>query len=155
MGKDSLNTASRGDYRTDAAWEVGNGYHADRCSECALWVAPSAYRNEGHRSERGVALRRRHAARSPCPHAVELGKGQETDLAAALMSGHGTALVAWQHEEIPTIVAHLGSVTPLPPPQWSADRFDVVWVFARTVAGWTFRQVPQLLLAGDRADVIL
>jgi len=71
------------------------------------------------------------------------------------MSGHGTALVAWQHEEIPTIVAHLGSVTPLPPPQWSADRFDVVWVFARTGAGWTFRQVPQLLLAGDRADVIL
>ena len=117
----------------------------------AIWAA-SPRGDLGQRPEQTVVPL---AARLGLSVNTRFGKGQEIDLAAALMSGHGAALVAWQHEEIPTIIAHLGSITPLPPPQWSADRFDVVWVFARTSVGWTFSQVPQLLLAGDRADVML
>jgi hypothetical protein len=37
---------------------------------------------------------------------------------------------------------------------WPLDRFDLVWVFDRRDSTWTFTQVPQLLLAGDRPDVI-
>lgn len=84
---------------------------------------------------------------------IRFGKGQESDLAAALLGGHGVALVAWQHGEIPIIVAHLGSITPSPPTTWPGERFDLVWVFTRTDAGWTFGQVPQRLLAGDRAEI--
>ena len=28
-------------------------------------------------------------------------------------------------------------------------RFDMVWVFDRQASGWTFSQVPQMVLAGD------
>ena len=39
-----------------------------------------------------------------------------------------------------------------------ADRFDLVWVFdivgSDPPTGWTFTQVPQLLLAGDLNTVI-
>jgi hypothetical protein len=40
------------------------------------------------------------------------------------------------------------------PQYWPLDRFDLVWVFDRLDGNWTFTQVPQLLLAGDRPDVI-
>jgi len=45
--------------------------------------------------------------------------------------GQEVALVAWQHEEISTIVAHLGEITPLPPPTWPGERLNLVWVFKR------------------------
>jgi len=39
---------------------------------------------------------------------------------------------------------------------WPDDRFDIVWVFEPGSSGdsWRLRQVPQLLLAGDRAEPI-
>jgi len=39
------------------------------------------------------------------------------------------------------------------PQTWPDDRFDLVWVFepAPTPGGFRLHQVPQLLLAGDRA----
>ncbi len=41
------------------------------------------------------------------------------------------------------------------PQQWRDDRFDLVWVFDLDPSGrYRFSQVPQLLLAGDRPDVI-
>ncbi len=40
------------------------------------------------------------------------------------------------------------------PQTWPDDRFDIVWVFERADGGWSFTQVPQLLLAGDSVDVI-
>jgi hypothetical protein len=42
------------------------------------------------------------------------------------------------------------------PQIWPDDRFDLVWVFepGSTGGSWRLRQVPQLLLAGDRAEPI-
>jgi hypothetical protein len=40
------------------------------------------------------------------------------------------------------------------PRDWPDDRFDVVWLFDRTDTGWSFSQLPQLLLSGDSADPI-
>jgi hypothetical protein len=48
----------------------------------------------------------------------------------------------------------LGPVTPEPPPIWPDDRFDLVWTFTNTADGWTFAQVPQLIMRGDLPDPI-
>ncbi|MFF7636081.1 hypothetical protein ACFZB9_23480 [Kitasatospora sp. NPDC008050] len=81
-------------------------------------------------------------------------KGNEAGLAAALLATSGPQLVAWEHESIAAILAHLGTITPAPPAHWPDTRFDVVWVLTADGAGWTFTQVPQLLLAGDSPDPI-
>jgi hypothetical protein len=80
--------------------------------------------------------------------------GEEAKLGAELRKRTGATLLAWEHGTIPEIVAHLGAVDPAPPKQWPDSRFDVVWALTRAGAGWTFHQVPQLLLAGDSPDPI-
>lgn len=96
------------------------------------------------------------------PLAAKLGKtvntsyakGDTAGVAAAVAKRSGTTLVSWEHSEIPDIAAHLGAVSPTPPSTWPDERFDVVWVFARSGSGWSFTQVPQLLLSGDKSDPI-
>jgi hypothetical protein len=87
-------------------------------------------------------------------------EGQEKELAADVLTQSGVVLVAWQHEEIPTIAKHIvGANPPLPPypKKWPSNRFDVVWVFwppTPPSTPWNFAQVPQQLLAGDTDTVI-
>jgi TQXA domain-containing protein len=69
---------------------------------------------------------------------------------AAIAPLTGATLVCWEHKLLPRIVEGLGPVSPTPPTVWPDDRFDLVWVFTRSGAGWIFSQVPQLLLEGDR-----
>jgi len=62
-------------------------------------------------------------------------------------------LVCWRHDELPKLGKAIlpdGTV----PRAWPEDRYDVTWVFRRDGDRWKLLQVPQLLLAGDRADVI-
>jgi broad specificity phosphatase PhoE len=81
-------------------------------------------------------------------------EGQERELVQKVIAAHGTALIAWKHNTMHVIAnAILGNKTSAPQ-YWPLDRFDVVWVFDRRDGTWTFTQVPQLLLAGDRPDVI-
>lgn len=81
-------------------------------------------------------------------------KGAETQLASALAEAGGIVLAAWEHQDIPTIAAAIFPGGPFPS-SWPGDRFDIVWVFDRAAGGgWTFSQVPQLLLAGDLPSVI-
>jgi hypothetical protein len=68
----------------------------------------------------------------------------------------GTVLICWQREYLPQIAAHiLGNKTRVPQ-VWPEDRFDLVWVFDRdgSLDRFTFNQVPQRLLKGDRATPI-
>jgi len=60
-------------------------------------------------------------------------------------------LICWDHEKISDIASALHPVTPSPPAAWPGDRFDIVWTFKPDSTGWTFAQIPQLLLAGDSA----
>jgi len=64
--------------------------------------------------------------------------------------------LCWEHERIP----HIGRRIPLSaknttpvPDSWDEKCFDVVWVFDRVEDGYMFSQIPQKLLAGDRAAV--
>ncbi len=82
------------------------------------------------------------------------GKGQEAELVAALAAAHGPVLIGWEHENIEAIIDAMGTITPAPPKTWPGDRFDVVYVFHRDGAGWSFTQVPQMMLAGDTTTPI-
>ncbi|MGH6856364.1 MAG: histidine phosphatase family protein [Methylocella sp.] len=81
-------------------------------------------------------------------------EGQEEELVQKAIAARGTVLIAWKHNNMHLIAnAILGNKTSAPQ-YWPLDRFDLVWVFDRRGNSWTFMQVPQLLLAGDRPDVI-
>jgi hypothetical protein len=90
------------------------------------------------------------------------------DLVDAVLAATGTALISWQHEDIPTIARTIAdksnlpvipiSPSPWPPPEWPGKRFDLVWVLDLIgddpPTSWTFTQIPQLLLPGDSVEVI-
>jgi hypothetical protein len=84
------------------------------------------------------------------------GKSQETDLATAAKAAaaNGAVLIAWQHQDIPTIVdAIAGAGTS--PAKWPGDRFDIVFVLdSKDGTMWKLKQVPQMLLAGDSETLI-
>jgi len=81
-------------------------------------------------------------------------EGEEAAMVASLSGLSGPTLVCWEHTGIPTIISHLGRVTPPPPPSWPDSVFDIVFVFTRSGNGWNFTQVPQELLAGDSTTPI-
>jgi broad specificity phosphatase PhoE len=78
---------------------------------------------------------------------------QEDELVRDVLGRGGVVLISWEHKRIPKIAnAVLGKDVA---PAWPDDRYDVVWLFDLQPDGsYAFRQVPQLLLAGDRADTI-
>jgi hypothetical protein len=75
-------------------------------------------------------------------------------LVAAIRACAGHVLVAWEHKRIPLIANQLVGGPAGVPQVWPDERFDLVWVFEPTTGAATYRlrQVPQLLLAGDRAE---
>jgi hypothetical protein len=78
-------------------------------------------------------------------------------LVAAMLACDGDVLVAWEHKRIPLIANRLVSDLSTVPQVWPDDRYDIVWVL-EPVGGrpstFRLRQVPELLLAGDRSDPI-
>lgn len=82
-------------------------------------------------------------------------KGDETSMVNAALAQTGIVLICWQHEDIPGIANQIVGNSTTVPQTWPGDRFDIVWVFTPNGSGgFTFSQVPQLLLAGDSADPI-
>lgn len=81
-------------------------------------------------------------------------KDDYATMLTAAMACDGAVLIAWQHDDIPAmgqiILGDGGTV----PQKWPGDRFDLVWVFTAQSGGYSFVQVPQLLLAGDQATTI-
>lgn len=80
-------------------------------------------------------------------------KGDEAAMMRSLLERSGVVLLCWAHEAIPSALAALPGAPSTPAP-WPDDRFDMIWVFDRAGDGWRFTQVPQMLLAGDRAEPI-
>jgi broad specificity phosphatase PhoE len=81
------------------------------------------------------------------------GRHEIDGLLDAVERAPGVALISWTHRTINRIAERLLGGQDVPGP-WPDERFDVVWVFARAGAGWRLAQVPQMLLAGDRAEGI-
>ena len=93
----------------------------------------------------GIAIDTRHA------------DGEEDAVAATALAAASPVLIAWHHHHIVSLARKIGGSAIGCPRHWPDDRFDMVWVLDRSADGapWTFAQVPQRLLAGDRADVVV
>lgn len=79
-------------------------------------------------------------------------KDEVHELVGAVRTIDGVVLIAWEHRMIPPL-ANLLAADPSKVPQiWPDDRYDLVWVFENTGqgGGTGFREVPQMLLSGDR-----
>ncbi|HLL75153.1 MAG TPA: hypothetical protein VK421_07780 [Pyrinomonadaceae bacterium] len=92
------------------------------------------------------------AIRINCDHTrSETGEMLEEALAC-----DGVVLVCWQQEYLPEIANRILGDETTAPQDWPDDRYDMIWVLDRDPASgrYGFRQVPQLLLTGDRAAPI-
>ncbi|HJV65459.1 MAG TPA: hypothetical protein VJ550_07000 [Geomonas sp.] len=81
-------------------------------------------------------------------------KGEEAELADYAMGLEGVVLICWEHKNLHLIANRIVGDRATVPQEWPDDRFDVVWVFELSEGAYRFRQVPQLLLPGDRPHVI-
>jgi len=83
-------------------------------------------------------------------------KEELAQLVQAVVGIDGVVLISWEHHLIPSIANMLVGDTSSAPQMWPDDRFDVVWLVDLSVPGKPagFRQVPELLLAGDRVNPI-
>ncbi len=81
---------------------------------------------------------------------------EEVDgLVDAIRAIDGVVLVAWEHRLVPSIASRLVTDASSVPQVWPDDRYDLVWMLEGPRPGlMALRQVPQMLLAGDRADPI-
>jgi hypothetical protein len=117
----------------------------------AIYAAGQNADGEGTRTRETVAPL---ADRLGIPVDTSFGKGDEKALVEHVIAQPGPTLISWQHGGLPAIARAFPGVTPTPPSEWPDDRFDVVWTFTRTVDGWHFAQLPELVLPQDHADVI-
>jgi broad specificity phosphatase PhoE len=114
-----------------------------------------ASKKVGSDSERPLLTISALAAKLRLKPIEKFTKGEESDLVKALVQHRGVTLVCWQHEAIPAIARLiLGKEADQIPDPWPADRFDVVWRFKRRKRAWTFKQLCQRLLPGDKAQPI-
>ena len=80
--------------------------------------------------------------------------GDEIALVKDMLSREGPVLAAWKHDGLHVIANAILRDATTAPQHWPYGRYDLVWIFDRRGAGWTFSQVPQLLLAGDSDELI-
>jgi hypothetical protein len=115
-------------------------------------------------SKKTTAGHRPHETILPLSELVKLeiktkySEGEEAALAEHVASEtSGVTLICWEHNAILEIARSMPLLPgPEIPTKWPDDRFDVVWCFERqsTSGNYSFGQVPQLLLAGDRKATI-
>lgn len=86
---------------------------------------------------------------------VEINFEHERDhfvaMVAEAFSCKGVVLICWQREYIPDIAACILGNATIAPQAWPENRFDLIWVFDldRRFGRYAFKQIPQLVLAGD------
>jgi hypothetical protein len=74
-------------------------------------------------------------------------------VAAALRAFEVPVLVCWRHDGLPALARAVLQGDGVPE-SWADDRFDITWSIRRDGDDWLFMQVPQLLFAQDRVDVL-
>jgi hypothetical protein len=81
-------------------------------------------------------------------------EGEEEKLVRAVLAAKASAaLIAWKHNNMSVIANTILGNNISAPQYWPFDRFDLVWIFDKSAGSWTFTQIPQLLLAGDREEL--
>ncbi len=80
---------------------------------------------------------------------------EEDALVKKALDSPGPALIAWKHNSMHVIANLILGDKTTAPQHWPYSCYDVVWIFDRKDAAWSFLQLPQLLLPGDSTDVII
>lgn len=83
------------------------------------------------------------------PVRTEFAVGAEPALARAVLASRMPVLVCWEHTGMPRLIRALGAQGVLGLPAAWPGRYDLVWTFTRRQGVWSFRELPQHLLAGD------
>jgi broad specificity phosphatase PhoE len=67
------------------------------------------------------------------------------------ISRTGVVLIAWEHEDVPSIANQILGNKTVAPQKWPGSRFDVIWTFDlnSSAKSYSFNQLPQLLLQSD------
>lgn len=86
---------------------------------------------------------------------TNLAEGEEARLVEQVLTAPGAVLIAWKHRNMHVIANMILQDNSTAPQYWPYGRYDVTWIFSKKGERWTFTQVPQLLLSGDRPDVIV
>ncbi|HKY41805.1 MAG TPA: hypothetical protein VJM50_01815 [Pyrinomonadaceae bacterium] len=126
--------------------------------------ATSSPNDEGNRPEETVMplLDKLQTAAGQLIGNFGFQSGDVKDVAASARNCQGVVLISWPHGQIPDLAKQIplspNNKHPVPTGKWPSDRFDMVWVFdldtSSNPGGYTFKQVPQLLLAGDSSEHI-
>ena len=87
---------------------------------------------------------------------LNFGKGEEAQLVGAAKASAGAVLICWQHDFMVAVANAILGDSRTAPQRWPSQCFDVTWVFDldEDSGNYRFGQVPQLLLAGDRTDIL-
>lgn len=77
----------------------------------------------------------------------------------AALSSASVALVAWEHHNIPNLAQAMNNalnagLSAAIPTKWDGSRFDLVWMFTPSATGYSFAQIPQMLLPGDSPELL-
>ena len=103
----------------------------------------------GSRSRRPLQTVTMMAAALHLTPVTDHKKGEEHALVADALSRDGCVLICWQHQDIPAIGNLIVGDTTTVPQSWPEDRYDLIWVFTRMEAGWSFRQFFHERLLGS------
>lgn len=118
--------------------------------------AEIAVGNSGSKSRRPLETVTPLAAKLGIQVNLGFKKGQESELAAAVSTTNGIALICWQHEDIAAIATalapHVGSI----PGNWPGDRFNLIFKLTRSGhnGDWAFSQLAPVMLQGDSNGVL-
>ncbi|GAC1659020.1 MAG: hypothetical protein NVS4B13_02950 [Candidatus Elarobacter sp.] len=95
------------------------------------------------------------AAKLGVTHDARFVLDAEAELVRDVRTRGGVIVIAWEHKRVPRIANAILRDETTAPQSWPDERFDVAWVFdLQPDGGYRFSQRPQLLLAGDRPEVI-
>jgi broad specificity phosphatase PhoE len=150
---------------TPRGWERARalvGLFLPRADQLGAAILPTPTRLFA--SEVGPHSRSRRPAETLLPLSERLGlpldepflQDEIDQIVEVIRACDGHVLVAWEHKRLPLIATKFVGDQSTVPQIWPDDRFDLVWVLESDPigGGWRLRQVPQLLLAGDRAEPI-
>jgi len=87
---------------------------------------------------------------------AEHQKQDHAPMVKSALACDGFVLICWDHKFLPVVANEILGNDTTAPQKWKKKRFDLVWVFDwnSSTDSYDFRQIPQLLLAGDKESGI-
>ena len=87
---------------------------------------------------------------------AEHQKHDHAPMVKRVLACDGVVLICWDHKALAAVANEILGDDTTAPQKWKRKRFDLVWVFDWNASTETydFKQIPQLLLSGDRKKLM-